>query len=88
MLSQIRGSYALAGAVTATFIVTHALVAPQISRLVDKHGQGKVMPIAAIICILGIVSWTDRRTEFRSLDGALLPRGRFFALGLAGTAPL
>ena len=56
MLSQIRGSYALAGAVTATFIVTHALVAPQISRLVDKHGQGKVMPIAAIICILGIVS--------------------------------
>ena len=55
MLSQLRGSYALAGAVTATFVLTRAVVAPQISRLVDRHGQGKAMPVAAMICILGIV---------------------------------
>lgn len=54
MLSQIRESYALAGAVAATFVVTHALVAPQISRQVDKHGQGKVLPVAGIISITGI----------------------------------
>ena len=41
MLSQITGSYGLAGAVAATFVLTYALMSPQISRLVDRHGQGR-----------------------------------------------
>ena len=39
MLSQTHGEYWLAGAVSATFALTNALVAPQISRLVDRFGQ-------------------------------------------------
>lgn len=39
MLSQLRGSYALAGAVAVLFVLTYALLSPQISRLVDQYGQ-------------------------------------------------
>ncbi|MEF2482894.1 MFS transporter [Vibrio mimicus] len=55
MLSQLRGSYGLAGAVAATFVLTYALLSPQISRLVDRHGQGRVLPTAAGISVLGIL---------------------------------
>ncbi|RIV80941.1 MFS transporter [Aurantiacibacter xanthus] len=64
MLSQLRGSYALAGAVAATFVFTYALAAPQISRLVDRQGQARVLPIATLISVLGLIgligiAWTD-----------------------------
>ena len=47
MLSQQRGAYTLAGAVAACFALSIAILAPRISGLVDRHGQGKVLPIAA-----------------------------------------
>lgn len=47
MLSQQRGAYTLAGAVAACFALSIAILAPKISALVDRHGQGKVLPIAA-----------------------------------------
>ncbi|RTQ89754.1 MULTISPECIES: MFS transporter [Stenotrophomonas] len=46
LLSQLRGSYALAGAVSATFVLTYALLSPQVSRWVDRRGQGGVLPWA------------------------------------------
>ncbi len=49
MLAQLRGSYALAGAVSATFVLSYALLSPQSSRLVDRHGQGRVLPAATAI---------------------------------------
>ncbi|WP_113627794.1 MFS transporter [Pectobacterium peruviense] len=55
MLSQLRGSYALAGAVSATFVLTYALLSPQISRLVDRHGQGRVLPLATLISAIGML---------------------------------
>ncbi|KHT09616.1 MFS transporter [Pectobacterium brasiliense] len=55
MLSQLRGSYALAGAVSATFVLTYALLSPQISRLVDRHGQGRVLPIATTVSVIGML---------------------------------
>ncbi|HEN8706356.1 MFS transporter [Pseudomonas putida] len=55
MLSQITGSYGLAGAVAATFVLTYALMSPQISRLVDLHGQGRLLPAAAGLSVLGIL---------------------------------
>ncbi|MDF3832268.1 MFS transporter [Cupriavidus basilensis] len=55
MLSQLRGSYALAGAVSATFVLTYALLSPQISRLVDRHGQGRVLPAATAISVIGVL---------------------------------
>lgn len=49
MLSQTHGQYWLAGAVAATFALANALLAPQVSRLVDRFGQSKVlMPATAI----------------------------------------
>lgn len=55
MLSQVTGSYGLAGAVAATFVLTYALMSPQISRLVDRHGQRRVLPAAAGLSVLGIL---------------------------------
>ncbi|MGK9166409.1 MFS transporter [Inquilinus limosus] len=69
MLSQARGEYALAGAVSATFALSNALIAPQISRLVDRHGQGRVAIPATVVTVaamaglmlatrLGAPDWT------------------------------
>lgn len=55
MLSQLRGSYGLAGAVAATFVLTYALMSPQISRVIDRHGQSRVLPAAAGISVVGIL---------------------------------
>ena len=43
MLSQSRGEYWLAGAVAATFTLANAIAAPQISRLVDRLGQFRLL---------------------------------------------
>ncbi|UVO06770.1 MFS transporter [Pectobacterium polonicum] len=55
MLSQLRGSYALAGAISATFVLAYALLSPQTSRLVDRHGQGRVLPIATTVSTIGML---------------------------------
>jgi MFS family permease len=55
MLSQLRGSYAMAGAVSATFVLTYALMSPQVSRMVDRYGQRNVLPLSAGISALGIL---------------------------------
>jgi len=55
MLAQSRGEYWLAGAVAATFTLANAVVAPQISRLVDRLGQFRLLvPTTA----LAVVSFT------------------------------
>ncbi|MEG0860682.1 MAG: MFS transporter [Pseudomonas sp.] len=55
MLSQLRGSYALAGAVSATFVLTFALTSPQVSRLVDRYGQRRVLPVSTGISVAGFL---------------------------------
>ncbi|MDX3807065.1 MFS transporter [Bosea thiooxidans] len=48
MLSERRGEYGIAGAVAATFALASALITPQVSRLVDRYGQRRIlMPTAA-----------------------------------------
>lgn len=54
MLAQLRGSYALAGAVSGTFVLTYALLSPQVSRHVDRLGQGRVLPVATLISVVGV----------------------------------
>ncbi|TCT35729.1 putative MFS family arabinose efflux permease [Providencia alcalifaciens] len=54
MLSILQGSYALAGGVSATFVLTYALLSPQISRQVDSHGQFRVLPLVTFISVLGM----------------------------------
>ncbi|MFF8955729.1 MFS transporter [Streptomyces sp. NPDC014894] len=53
MIAGSRGSYALAGAVTATGLAVTALVAPRTARLVDRHGQARVAVPAAVLAVLG-----------------------------------
>ncbi|WP_104665546.1 MFS transporter [Ensifer adhaerens] len=53
MLAQSRGSYGLAGGVAAAFTLASALLAPQVSRFVDRFGQSRVLPAAATLSLLG-----------------------------------
>ncbi len=53
MIAARYGSYALAGAVTATGLAVTALVAPWVARLVDRHGQARVAVPAALLAALG-----------------------------------
>ena len=54
MLSQSQGGYGLAGAVAATFALTSALIAPQISRAVDRYGQSRILPPATALAVAGL----------------------------------
>ncbi|MFI7103544.1 MFS transporter [Streptomyces sp. NPDC050161] len=54
MLSELRGEYALAGAVAGTFTLSMALIAPQISRVVDRLGQGRVLLPAAGVSVASL----------------------------------
>lgn len=54
MIAQMRGEYGLAGATAATFAFASALLAPQVSRLVDRMGQSRVLRPAAALSIISI----------------------------------
>ncbi len=56
MLSQTRGEYWIAGAVSATFALTNALLAPQISRMVDRFGQSPVIVPTTLVSVLAFIS--------------------------------
>lgn len=76
LLAQVRGSYALAGAVAATFVLTYALLSPQVSRLVDRHGQRRILPLATGVSVAGLLlllgaSWWEAPTALLFV-GALL----------------
>lgn len=53
LLSQLYGSYTLAGAVSATFVLAYALLSPQISRYVDRYGQHRILPAATAVSVAG-----------------------------------
>lgn len=55
MLSQLRGDYGLAGALSAVFALAYAALTPLVSRAVDRYGQRRVLPAASAIsaCALG-----------------------------------
>ncbi|WP_328317748.1 MFS transporter [Streptomyces sp. NBC_00388] len=53
MIAGARGSYALAGTVTATGLAATAVVGPWTARLVDRHGQGRVAVPATLLAALG-----------------------------------
>ncbi|MCA1449896.1 MFS transporter [Ensifer sp. IC3342] len=56
MLSQTRGEYWIAGAVSATFALTNALASPQISRLVDRLGQSTVIVPTTVVSVLAFIA--------------------------------
>lgn len=81
MLSQTHGDYWLAGAVSATFALANAVIAPQLSRLVDRYGQARIAaPATAIsaLAFLGLVvavnqQWPIWTLFVFALLGAFMP---------------
>jgi MFS family permease len=55
MLSQLRNEYWLAGAVAATFTFANAIIAPQISRLVDRWGQFRLLVPTTAVAVIAFV---------------------------------
>ena len=55
LVSARTGSYGTAGVVAATFGLATALLAPQVSRLVDRFGQARVMRPAILVHVAGLV---------------------------------
>nr|WP_202497899.1 MFS transporter [Streptomyces sp. SID5469] len=51
MISQLTGRYGLAGALSATIALSAAALGPQISRLVDRHGQRRVLRPATLFAL-------------------------------------
>ncbi|HAT2867383.1 TPA: MFS transporter [Serratia marcescens] len=81
MLSQVRGSYWLAGAVAATFAFSMALLAPQIARAADRYGQNRVLPYATGVSALALLLLLIC-THYRAPDWTL-----FVFAALAGGIP-
>ncbi|MGH3308970.1 MAG: MFS transporter, partial [Streptomyces sp.] len=56
MIAGTRGSYALAGAVTATGLAATGGVGPLTARLVDRHGQARTALPATVVAVAGSLS--------------------------------
>lgn len=56
MLSQTLGEYWLAGAVSATYALTNALISPQISRAVDRLGQTAVVVPTTVVSVVAFIA--------------------------------
>ncbi len=56
MVSEVYGSYALAGRVSAVYVTVHALCSPPLSRFVDRHGQARVMRPAVVVTAIGLTT--------------------------------
>ncbi|MFE7543090.1 MFS transporter [Streptomyces platensis] len=56
MIAGSRGSYALAGAVTATGLAATALAGPWTARLIDRYGQSRIAVPATALATLGSLS--------------------------------
>ncbi|MFI6440706.1 MFS transporter [Streptomyces sp. NPDC050759] len=52
MISQLTGRYGLAGMLSATIALAAAAIGPQVSRLVDLHGQRRVLRPATLVALV------------------------------------
>src|SRR5665647_339111 len=53
-VSEIYGSYGLAGQITAVYVIVHSVCAPFLARLVDRLGQARVMRPAILVAPAGM----------------------------------
>nr|WP_202447698.1 MFS transporter [Streptomyces sp. SID5468] len=54
MISQVTGRYGLAGGLSATLALSAAVLGPQVSRLVDRFGQRRVLRPAALVTVAAV----------------------------------
>jgi MFS family permease len=76
LVSGRTGSYALAGTVSAAFLVSNAVSAVPQARLIDRLGQSRVLPAATGVFVLGLAGTMatvqlDRPTPWPHLCAAL-----------------
>jgi MFS family permease len=103
MVSQLTGSYGLAGAVAAAALLGEAVAAPRLGRLVDRYGQRRALLVCLAVHSAGTValvisaqiaapSWVLLATAALSGAAALqvgsLVRARWSALVGGSPAPL
>ena len=60
LVSAATGSYGLAGSVSAAYLVANGAFAIAQGRLLDRHGQARVLPVAAIVfgSALAVLMWS------------------------------
>lgn len=73
------GSYGVAGAATAAFALSEALIGPQTARLVDRFGQRRILPFCLVehVCaIAGVLASTGPATlaAAAAFAGAAVPQ--------------
>jgi MFS family permease len=56
MIEALHGSYGLAGSVSAAYVLAQAVCSPWLARLVDQHGQARVMRPAVAVSALAVVA--------------------------------
>ncbi|MGH3329003.1 MAG: MFS transporter [Streptomycetales bacterium] len=56
LVSAVTGEYGMAGALSATFALTQAVVSPQVARLVDRLGQARVTVPGLAVFAAGLVA--------------------------------
>jgi MFS family permease len=54
MISQVTGRYSLAGALAAALALAQAALGPQVSRLVDRYGQRRVLSPATAVTVAAV----------------------------------
>lgn len=57
LVSQLTGRYGLAGALSATFALSAAALGPQTSRLVDRHGQARVLRPVTLVAVAAVAGF-------------------------------
>ena len=55
LLSAERGSFAVAGTVSAIYALSAAVIGPQVSRMIDVFGQHRVVPVQLAVHVPAIV---------------------------------
>ncbi|MGW4792175.1 MFS transporter [Nonomuraea sp. NPDC004297] len=75
LISTLTADYAIAGAVSAVTNVAFAIAAPMSGRLVDRFGQGRVIPPFVVVNAFALAA-------LMLLAGAGLPDWTFYAAGL------
>ena len=56
LLSAERGSFAVAGTVSAIYALSNAVIGPQVSRLIDSFGQSRVVPIQLLVHVPSLLA--------------------------------
>lgn len=83
LVADATGSYALAGSVSAVYVLANAIFAILHGRLVDRLGQGRVLPaaVSAFAAALALTTWSVQADWPRvatyalaAVTGATLPQ--------------